>query len=215
MIEVIGITGLKGAGKDTFARLIEKKLSPHIDRQRGDGIVLTSFASPIKEMVELITGYGEAYFEDNPEEKEKPVEWLGASHRKLWQTLGTQWGREMIHPDIWVNVAKEKFRQHGASCAFCCFRLIIFTDVRFDSEAQMIRELDGSVIEVVDAEREVSTAERIKRFLGLVHESEKGVSEGLTNTTVLNYKSDGTGELEKHADDAVKWLRKKHKKWLA
>jgi hypothetical protein len=72
--------------------------------------------------------------------KEEPLQrTLGVSYRQLMRTLGTEWGRDCIHPEIWNQVMMERLntaRRLGRS-------LIVIDDMRFEDEYRMIRVLDG------------------------------------------------------------------------
>jgi hypothetical protein len=97
-----------------------------------------SFAAPIKAMCREILPLGA----DLPENKENPAYGLlGVSPRRIWQTLGTEWGRDLIHPDLWVEIVR---RQINTTTA----KTIIFDDCRFPNEAEMIHELGGKVIHI-------------------------------------------------------------------
>ena len=56
--------------------------------------------------------------------------------RRAMQTLGTEWGRNLIGQDIWVNALERRIKSTGAS-------VILIPDVRFDSEAEMIFKNGG------------------------------------------------------------------------
>jgi hypothetical protein len=69
--------------------------------------------------------------------KEKPDAALfGRSPREVMQSFGTDWGRKLIHPDIWVRRVENKLVH---------FNRCLLSDVRFDNEAQMIKR-NGGVI---------------------------------------------------------------------
>jgi len=80
--------------------------------------------------------------------------------RKLLQLIGTECGRQIIHPNIWVNALmseyKEKFSPSGIgnfhdpinyrkSLGFPDW---IVTDVRFENEVKAIRDREGVIIRV-------------------------------------------------------------------
>lgn len=74
------------------------------------------------------------------ENKENEIPLFGRSVRYIMQTLGTEWGRELIHPDIWVKLAECVLFERGE-------RMII-SDVRFDNEADFIRSHGGVILHV-------------------------------------------------------------------
>jgi hypothetical protein len=75
--------------------------------------------------------------------------------RILLQLLGTECGRQIIHPNIWVNAlfADYKGKYLGATDDMkepveMCFPNWIITDVRFPNEAKAIKDRGGIVIRV-------------------------------------------------------------------
>ncbi|MER1974148.1 MAG: hypothetical protein ABS880_10320, partial [Psychrobacter alimentarius] len=55
---------------------------------------------------------------------------FGVTVRYLYQTIGTDWGRDMVHGDIWV---KAFARLNDGEC-------LVVPDVRFENEAALVRE---------------------------------------------------------------------------
>jgi hypothetical protein len=124
---IIGLCGLAGAGKST-ARI---------------GLCLRGwhwrpFAGPLKAMLQAM-GL-------NPDEtdgalKEAPCALLGGkTPRHAMQTLGTEWGRMLIDPDLWVRSWAARLPEDGD---------VVADDVRFRNEAEAIRDLGGRVIMIV------------------------------------------------------------------
>jgi len=81
--------------------------------------------------------------------------------RKLMQLLGTECGREIIHPNIWCNSLFADYKKQGsiASLSDSELNLLIkkeiaklpnwiITDVRFPNEIQAIKDRGGIVIRV-------------------------------------------------------------------
>ena len=60
------------------------------------------------------------------------------------QTLGTEWGRETIDQDIWVN----SVRRMLTKSFFSEYTPVIIDDLRFENEAKMVREMGGEVWEI-------------------------------------------------------------------
>lgn len=117
---LIGLAGRARVGKDTVAEFLI----------REHGFRRYAFAQPIKEAARAIFGLTEARaFGDVGKETLIP-EW-GMSPREMFQTIGTEFGRRMIAPDIWIRRAKvevELARQSGAPG-------LVITDIRFENEA--------------------------------------------------------------------------------
>jgi hypothetical protein len=102
-----------------------------------------SFAAPMRKFcASLISALGHdgvVLLRDRDKKEEKIAE-IGVSPRQMMQTLGTEWGRSCIHPDLWLMVAAEdveKQRRMG--------RKVVIDDVRFPNEAEMIRNLGGEL----------------------------------------------------------------------
>ena len=129
--EVVAFIGPAGCGKSTAASHLLAR-----------GYTLLKFAHPIKQMLRAIGLEGEHL---EGEAKELPCNLLlGASPRRAMQTLGTEWGRKLIHPDLWVHAwMKEAVwkLQNGN-------RLVI-DDLRYPNELSAILRLGGSVIRIV------------------------------------------------------------------
>lgn len=161
-MKIIGITGLARSGKDTLAEYL---VNDH-------GFIKLSFAAPIRAFVADITGLPVSAMEDGPE-KEQPLDWLnGQTPRRLMQTVGTEWGREMIDRDLWVKVVAQKIRQARQAGATG----VVVSDVRFDNEAEFIREWGGEVVRVV----------RDGAVKVLAHASEAGVNPDLIDRVIDN-----------------------------
>ena len=69
-----------------------------------------ALADPIKEALQVMLGlthnhvYGDS--------REVPLDWLhGFTPRALLQTLGTVWGRCLVHPDIWITCLFRRLEQ--------------------------------------------------------------------------------------------------------
>jgi len=134
---LIGITGQKFSGKDTFAGQLIRNYSFQERR----------FAYPLKEMLRAMyraAGLPEAEIERRIEGdlKEEPCDLLaGRTPRHAMQTLGTEW-RNMIAPDLWIRQWEHRIR-------FSHNQNIVVPDVRFQAEAEAIRRHHGIIVRVV------------------------------------------------------------------
>lgn len=138
---LIGISGRARTGKDTTADYIIKKLKEHSK---------ASFAEPIKKMLRAGLGLTHEHTDGALKDVIHPL--YGVTPRHMMQTLGTQWGRHLIHDDIWVLRANELDLSKA-----------IISDVRFNNEADFIRN-HGYLIHIVRA-----SAPKLD------HESERGI----------------------------------------
>lgn len=150
---IIGIAGRAGAGKNTVAEMIP-------------GASVVGFADPLYEGLAAMLGVPEDMLRSR-RNKETPLKWLGKSPRELMQTLGTEWGRGMVAQDIWLRLAKRRIETYGGT--------IVFSDVRFDNEAEWIRNQGGEVWLV---ERDQETHH--------THSSEAGISPHLIDRVIDN-----------------------------
>lgn len=68
------------------------------------------------------------------------IEPVGMTPRKMLQLLGTDYGRKMIHPNMWVNTLMNQYNPHKD------FWLI--TDTRFPNEVRAVKQKDGFNIRI-------------------------------------------------------------------
>lgn len=173
--KLIGITGKIGSGKDTVGDAVVKRYFD--DRHKaslgrnGERLycIKMSFAESLKKAVAAMLGVPVAKFEDRVW-KEATIDGIGKSPRELLLSLGTEWGRNMIHPDFWVILSAQTYTRGDAHVVFC--------DVRFDNEARWIRQQGGTVI------RLVREGDQIAPLSAINHPSEAGISEELISATV-------------------------------
>lgn len=137
---LIGVVGHKRHGKGEVAKRL-------VQTQRYTNV---KFADALKDMLRaLLRSAG--YFDDVIERmiegdlKEVPVAALGdQSPRHAMITLGTDWGRQMMHPHLWIRIAQERIRKY-----LSCDMPVVVDDVRFLNEADAIRRMGGTLIRVV------------------------------------------------------------------
>jgi hypothetical protein len=130
---IIGLAGSKRSGKSSAAAILETL----------DFDVL-SFAYTLKLMARILMrdcGLTEDQIKAAQQDKEALLPVLGVSYRSLCQTLGTEWGRQHVHNDLWVIAGR-----HRLSMSMEPHQ--VFEDVRFENEAAMIRSLGGRIIHV-------------------------------------------------------------------
>lgn len=110
---------------------------------REHGFVRVSFADPLRKMVAVLLqelGYDKVQvFHLLHEGKEETIPELGVSTRHLLRTLGTEWGRDCVHPNLWVRVWKKKV---------AALDRVVTDDLRFPNELEAVRYRGGTVIEI-------------------------------------------------------------------
>lgn len=123
---IIGLTGHKGAGKSEAAKTL---ISLGYQRER--------FAGPLKDMLRAL-GLTEAQVDGD--QKETPCPLLGgATPRHAMQTLGSEWGRSLIDPNLWIMIWKSRATAHSH---------VVVDDIRFPNEVDAIRELGGAICRI-------------------------------------------------------------------
>ncbi|MEE8233790.1 MAG: hypothetical protein V3R41_03830 [Gammaproteobacteria bacterium] len=102
--------------------------------------------------------------------KEEPCPFYPeVTNRWMMQTLGTEWGRDQIGNDFWVSVMPE---QIGVG------QKIVFPDVRFIGEANMIKRRGGIMVQVIRP--------GVKIPEGAEHSSEGGLDDYEFDAIILN-----------------------------
>jgi hypothetical protein len=177
-VNLIGISGKIGSGKDTVGRIIKLITHPH---NYSDGLVshflkntpasidlshwaIKKFAGKLKEVASTLTGIPIYKFEDQEFKKETlPVFWdypvelapeqihmATMTVREFLQKLGTEAMRNGLHPDTWVNALMSEFIPYSAigSQYEEVASKWIITDTRFPNEARAIKQRGGVVIRI-------------------------------------------------------------------
>lgn len=159
---LIGLTGRAGAGKSAIA---EHLVVNH-------GWEAMSFAEPIYAALSVMLGMPEEELADRGR-KERPINWLGKSPRELLQELGTGFGRQRVHEDLWVLILARRLDalrrlQPGAH--------VVISDVRFANEAAFVKQKGGVLWEVYGR-----SAYGVR-----THESEAGVPPDTPRRSIYN-----------------------------
>lgn len=172
---LVAIAGKARVGKDTVGKYLA-------DNYNFEHFY---FARPLKQMLEHGLGLREADFQTT-EEKERVIPELGRSYRHCAQTIGTDWGRNMVHPDLWVRVVKMRWDRMAAETGGTA-RLVL-TDCRFDNEARWVREAGGVVIHIQGA-GQFGMSDSAK-----AHVSEAGVTFVTGDRLIFNHYEEPTDE---------------------
>ena len=232
---LIGISGKMGSGKDLLYNILCELSDVDFDNKK--------FAYPIKWIIAALIGCDIRQLEDRDfKDKELGEEWwycvaddgsyipyeqnlhknkvvnlVKLTPRKLLQLLGTEAGRQIIHPNIWVNAlfADYKGKYLGATDDMknpveMCFPNWIITDVRFPNEVQAIKDRGGIVIRVNrDSELEYNhTDEDVLDMLnGMGYEdidddfSEEAINEGFRWSETLEKWSSDENDFQEHPSE--------------
>lgn len=129
---LIALTGYAGSGKSTAAKIL-------VERHHFTPL---KFAGPLKAMMRCL-GLGDREIEGDLKEEPHPV--LNyKTPRYAMQTIGTEWGRELIGENLWVNVAME-----SANAVLDEGGKVVIDDCRFPNEASAVRKARGLVVEIL------------------------------------------------------------------
>ncbi len=133
MIKLIALTGAAGSGKSTIAEYLSRPKSKHIPFAR------VKFSRTIKRMLLQIPGMTEEMTEGRY--KETPQEILGGqTPRQVMQTLGTEWGRDLVSKNIWLDSWENYVND---------FSHVVAEDLRYLNEARLVKKLGGEIWRVV------------------------------------------------------------------
>lgn len=178
MVQLIGLNGNMGVGKSEAIKTLSEVA--------GREVVLVKFAQPLYDMQEFIYGRVSSVFT-------RPDTFI--KDRKLLQWLGTDWGRETISKNVWVDIWKAEVNKNLAAG-----KLVVCDDVRFDNEAEVIKSLNGKIVRIVSdrANERIDTAAGIKN-----HASEAGIKHEFVDIILEN-----NGTLEEYKN-SLTYLYKK------
>lgn len=140
--KIIGLMGFMRSGKSTLASMLD-----HYGYKRY------RFAAGLKAMLRSL-GLTEAQVDGD--QKEVPCELLGGkTPRHAMLTLGTEWGRHLIHGDLWVRALMLQIINEP---------FVVIDDVRFPNEAEAIWQRGGVIWQMT----------RVEAGLNSDHPSEAG-----------------------------------------
>ena len=138
---IIGYCGTAGSGKSYMAQTVLRACEYPVH--------VMSFASPLKAMVHglytvmgIENGRCERMIHGDLKEAEiDPLLFPGLTTRRIMQTLGTEWGRNLIDRDLWTKIMLARVTQARADGY-----AVIIDDVRFPNEVRLVRQLGGKVV---------------------------------------------------------------------
>lgn len=155
-VQIIGLTGKAGSGKDFIA----SECMPEYFK----------FALANHFKIDVVRKYIFTY--------EEVFDTKPANVRHRLQQIGTEENRDKYGMDTWVDAAECWI--HSIYKANKITKFVI-SDVRFDNEAEWIRRKGGLVVKILsDRSRDGMDAEALK------HPSEAGVRDDLIDNVIIN-----------------------------
>lgn len=158
---LIAFTGKAGCGKSTASSFL------FTDK----GYTTEYFAKPLYEAVGAVFNVSSMHMHRR-EIKESKVLGFDFTFRKALQTLGTEW-RDTLDRNLWVKLLDRRTFGLG-------LKNIAIGDLRFDHEAEWVRNNGGKVIHIVSSFGEVQAVDNP------THSSEAGVSSHLIDMVLYN-----------------------------
>ena len=140
---IVGVLGFIGSGKGTVGEILSEK-----------GFLPLSFGSAVKDATASMFGWARELLEGDTEFsrqfREMPDGFWSQEFgfeftpRRALQLMGTEVGRDIFHPDLWVI----KIKQQMHTLMSMGSENFVITDVRFPNEMKMIQSEGGILIEV-------------------------------------------------------------------
>jgi len=163
---IIGLTGKAGSGKDTVCEIIQ---------QQFPSVGIFALASELKRIATDEFGWNG---EKDP------------NGRKLLQLLGTECGRMYGGENFWINKWKSKVKKWRSNVSWNDdhYPIVLCSDVRFDNEAQAIKDMGGKIIKVEGRAYDMGNNQS--------HASENGINPDLVNFVIPNTMSTSLEDLK-------------------
>ena len=127
-MKLIALAGKSGAGKTTA---IEAAL----------GVMPGAYNFALSDPLKLMIDIGLSTFDVFQVDRMAEIPGLGVTRRHLEQTLGTEWGRNLVHQDIWAKIAAAKILKNKEAGVTS-----ILDGIRFPNEVAMVKALGGVLI---------------------------------------------------------------------
>lgn len=156
---VIGISGIKGSGKDTIAdHLVEHH-----------NFIKVSFADVLKDGCKAIFGFNDRQLYGDL--KEVIDDNWGITPRQAMQFVGTDLFRNQIKllmpwikDTFWIQCTLNKIKQIQENTE-TCNKNIVIADIRFENEVDAVKQINGKIINI--------TRDNLTYNDACEHESEK------------------------------------------
>ncbi len=127
--KIIAFTGPMGSGKSEAIKILKAYV-------KDTPIVLIKFAEPLYDIQEYAYNRIASVYVRKPD---------FIKDRPFLQWLGTEWGRNTIGPDLWVELwstaVQQAIKQNPDA-------IIVCDDCRFNNEAEIVKSIGGMVVKI-------------------------------------------------------------------
>ncbi|UUJ74495.1 deoxynucleoside-5'-monophosphate kinase [Microcystis phage Mae-Yong1326-1] len=165
-----------------YAPAAQSGKSTLADGLAGFGFIRLKFAGALRTMLSSLLAYqgaDQAAIADmlDGAAKQDPSPLLaGRSPRYAMRSLGTEWGRDQMAPDVWVRILLTKAATHRMRG-----EPVVVDDMRFPNEAQAVRDAGGLTVRVTRPDLPPQAGE---------HPSEGGLDGWDFDLDITNYFPD-------------------------
>jgi hypothetical protein len=129
-MRIVGLAGTIGSGKTLAASMVP-------------GAHCLQWADPIYRALAAMLGIPEYVLRDRTQkDRGVPAGGLELVPRHLLRTLGTEWGRNLVDPDLWVRLTIERIDRLQESIGADAFAIC---GTRFPNELAAVRQRGGEV----------------------------------------------------------------------
>lgn len=186
-MQVFGIAGKAGSGKDTVYLQMERML-----KDRGYRVTKLSFASKLKDICCILFGWDRDRLEHDFDYKEgntlddgtpdPACEMLGMTRREVMQKIGTEAMRNGLHRDVWIialrlAIARGEYDEVDVG---------VLTDCRFLNEIDFVLGSGGKMIKIERTDNVGTLTDKTNH----ASETEWQVMEDIWDATIQNNPSD-------------------------
>jgi len=211
-INLIGISGRMGNGKNTVASIINQITNNKFEEK--------AFAFKLKQIASILTGIEVSKFEDQEfkktnlgEEWSSPIlgeDWQDVSMtvRELLQKLGTDCLRDNLHPNVHINALFSDYKYENEESTYLNpyptieYPNWLITDLRFPNEFQAIKDRGGICVRVNRFETQTFYTQRVSFPDGIpIHESERALDD-----YPFDYEINNKGSIEELIEEVKKML---------
>lgn len=189
-IKLIGLIGPKGVGKTTFAHELGINFHHSVDT------VVLSFAEPLIAMAIAMGIYSEAVRDQTL--RTQTISKLGKTPEEILKTLDSEWGRKLVHEDIWLWAMQQQLDQHNKDDEDS---LVIIDDCELEEEVQWILDKGGVVFALsregypgnTDNDTEKQYSKQVQALVYQAQIDTQGLPRTIKETIqVINHKLDTT-----------------------